>query len=58
VVRLLNATLKEEKAADKKLNMLAEARINRKAVRQRTAAHRVTTKRKTGTARRRTKAKK
>ena len=58
VVRLLNATLKEEKAADKKLNTLAEARINRKAVRQRTAAHRVTTRRKTGTARRRTKAKK
>jgi ferritin-like metal-binding protein YciE len=58
VVRLLNATLKEEKAADKKLNTLAEATINRKAVRQRTAAHRVTTRRKTGTARRRTKAKK
>jgi ferritin-like metal-binding protein YciE len=58
VVRLLNATLKEEKAADKKLNTLAESRINRKAVRQRTAAHRVTTRRKTGPARRRTKAKK
>jgi ferritin-like metal-binding protein YciE len=57
VVRLLNATLKEEKAADKKLNTLAEARINRKAVRQRTAAHRVTTRRKTGIARRRTKTK-
>jgi ferritin-like metal-binding protein YciE len=58
VVRLLDATLREEKAADKKLNTLAEARVNRRAVRQRTAAHRVTTRRKTGTARRRTKAKK
>ena len=59
VVRLLNANLKEEKAADKKLSALAEARINRKAAGRRTAAQRVTTRRKTGTiAQRKTKEKK
>ena len=31
VVSLLNANLKEEKAADKKLTILAEGRVNRKA---------------------------
>ena len=50
VLRFLNANLREEKAADKKLNALAESRVNRKAKgRIRTAAHRTATKRKTGT---------
>ena len=33
VIRFLKANLKEEKAADKKLNALAEAKLNRKATR-------------------------
>ena len=50
VLRLLNANLREERAADKKLNALAESRVSRKAKgRIRTAAHRTATKRKTGT---------
>jgi ferritin-like metal-binding protein YciE len=49
VVPLLNVNLKEEKAADKKLNTLAEGRINRKAIgKTRIAAHRTTTKKRTG----------
>jgi ferritin-like metal-binding protein YciE len=35
-VRLLNANLKEEKAADKKLNALAEGSVNRRATEQKT----------------------
>jgi hypothetical protein len=31
LISLLNANLKEEKAADKKLNMLAEGGVNRRA---------------------------
>ncbi len=38
VTRLLNANLREEKAADKKLNTIAEDKVNRKASRHRTAA--------------------
>jgi ferritin-like metal-binding protein YciE len=49
VVSLLNANLKEEKSADKKLTDLAEAKVNRKARGQRTAAKPVPTKRRTGT---------
>jgi ferritin-like metal-binding protein YciE len=41
VLRFLKANLKEEKAADKKLNMLAEAKLNRKAAGTRVAAARV-----------------
>ena len=41
---LLNANLREEKAADKKLSSLAEGDVNRRARGQRTAAHRVTAK--------------
>jgi ferritin-like metal-binding protein YciE len=40
VVSLLNANLKEEKAADKKLNGLAEGKVNPKATGHRTAAQR------------------
>jgi ferritin-like metal-binding protein YciE len=54
VVSLLNANLKEEKAADKKLNTIAEARINPKAAGRRTAAHQVAARRKTGVAKRQT----
>ena len=64
VVSLLNANLKEEKAADKKLNVLAEGTVNRKASgrttatrtpARRAAATSSTVKRKTGTvAKRRT----
>ena len=50
VIRLLKANLKEEKAADKKLNMLAEAKLNRKATGTRVAAARVTVKKRTGKA--------
>jgi len=58
VVRLLNANLSEEKAADKKLNGLAEGGVNRratgrttvsKAPARRAAASSATVKRKTGT---------
>jgi len=64
VVSLLNANLKEEKAADKKLNVLAEGTVNRKASgrttatrtpARRAAATSSTVKRKIGTvAKRRT----
>jgi ferritin-like metal-binding protein YciE len=40
VTGLLKANLKEEKAADKKLNMLAEGKINRSATGRRTATAR------------------
>jgi hypothetical protein len=40
VVSLLNANLREEKAADKKLNGLAEGKVNRKAT-----GHRIATQR-------------
>ena len=61
VVSLLNANLKEEKAADKKLNGLAEGGVNRRATgrtatrapARRAAAPSATVKRKTGTAKRR-----
>jgi ferritin-like metal-binding protein YciE len=66
VVSLLNANLKEEKAADKKLNGLAEGGVNRRATGRtvsqtsprRAAASSSTVKRKTGSAKRRTAAKK
>lgn len=66
VVSLLNANLKEEKAADKKLNGLAEGGVNRRATgrasartsARRAAASSSTVKRKTGPAKRRTAAKK
>jgi ferritin-like metal-binding protein YciE len=41
VVRFFKANLREEKAADKKLNSLAEAKLNRKAAGTRVAAARV-----------------
>ena len=47
---LLQGILDEEKAADKKLNMLAEAKLNRKAAGTRVAAARVTVKKRTGKA--------
>ena len=55
VVSLLSANLKQEKAADKKLNALAEGGVNRRASGKahRTAASRVSVKRKTSTAKRR-----
>jgi ferritin-like metal-binding protein YciE len=65
VVSLLNANLREEKAADKKLNMLAEGGVNKRAtgrtVKRRTgsssrtkqAAARTATSKRTGKARRR-----
>jgi ferritin-like metal-binding protein YciE len=52
VTGFLNANLKEEKAADKKLNALAESKVNRKATGSRTATQRTTRKRKTGTVKR------
>ena len=48
IIRFLKANLKEEKAADKKLNSLAEAKLNRKATGTRIAAARVTVKKRTG----------
>jgi ferritin-like metal-binding protein YciE len=41
VLRFLKANLREEKAADKKLNLLAEAKLNRKAASTRVAAARI-----------------
>jgi len=38
LISLLNANLREEKAADRKLNTLAEAKVNRRATGHRTAA--------------------
>jgi ferritin-like metal-binding protein YciE len=52
VVPLLNANLKEEKAADRKLNGLAEGKVNRRATGHRTAAQRATSKKRTGGAKR------
>jgi ferritin-like metal-binding protein YciE len=48
VVSLLNATLREEKATDRKLNVLAEGKLNRRAS-GRTGARRSTTRRSTST---------
>ena len=48
VIRFLKANLIEEKAADKKLNALAEAKLNRKAGGNNVAAARVAVKRRTG----------
>jgi ferritin-like metal-binding protein YciE len=48
VLRFLKANLKEEKAADKKLNMLAEAKLNRKAAGTRVTAARVSVAKRTG----------
>jgi ferritin-like metal-binding protein YciE len=42
LISLLNANLREEKAADRKLNTLAEAKVNRRATGHRTAAVRST----------------
>jgi ferritin-like metal-binding protein YciE len=66
VVSLLDANLKEEKAANKKLNGLAEGGVNRRATgraatrapARRAAATSATVKRKTGTAKRSTAGKK
>jgi ferritin-like metal-binding protein YciE len=63
VVSLLNANLKEEKAADKKLNVLAEGGVNRRATgrsapARRAAASSSTVKRKTSPAKRRSATKK
>jgi ferritin-like metal-binding protein YciE len=66
VVSLLNANLKEEKAANKKLNGLAEGAVNRRATgraatrapARRAAATSATVNRKTGTAKRSTAGKK
>jgi ferritin-like metal-binding protein YciE len=51
VVSLLNANLREEKAADKKLSALAEGDLNRKAAGKRAAARVAGPARKTGKAR-------
>ena len=66
VVGLLTANLRQEKAADKKLNGLAEGGVNRRATgrtvsrapARRAAASSATVKRKTGSAKRRTAKKK
>jgi ferritin-like metal-binding protein YciE len=50
VTSLLNANLREEKAADKKLNMLAEGKVNRRATSDRTADRRASTRKRTGAA--------
>jgi len=50
VVALLNANLKEEKAAGKKLSGLAEGNVNRRATGRRAAAHSVATRKRTGPA--------
>jgi ferritin-like metal-binding protein YciE len=57
VTSLLNANLREEKAADRKLNVLAEGKVNRRASGQRTAAQRVATKKRTGPAQKRSRSK-
>lgn len=53
VVPLLNANLKEEKAADRKLNGLAEGKVNPKASGRRVASGRTATARKKTAAKRR-----
>jgi ferritin-like metal-binding protein YciE len=52
VTGLLNSNLKEEKAADKKLNILAEGNLNRKAAGRRAAAHAASTPKRAGPAKR------
>lgn len=52
VVSLLNATLKEEKAADKKLNGIAEGKVNPKATGRRVAAKRVMSRTRSGAGKR------
>ena len=47
VIRFFRANLKEEKAADKKLNILAEAKLNRKAAGTRVAAARASVAKRT-----------
>jgi ferritin-like metal-binding protein YciE len=49
-VRLLNANLKEEKAADKKLNSLAEGWVNRRATGQRAPKRAVATRQRSNSA--------
>jgi ferritin-like metal-binding protein YciE len=49
-VRLLNANLKEEKAADKKLNSLAEGSVNRRATGQRAPKRAVATRQRSNSA--------
>jgi hypothetical protein len=51
-IPLLNANLKEEKAADKKLNAIAEGKVNIRATGHRTAAQRASSKKKRGSAKR------
>jgi ferritin-like metal-binding protein YciE len=51
VIGLLNANLREEKAADKKLSALAEGDLNRKAAGKRAVARATAPARKTGAAR-------
>jgi ferritin-like metal-binding protein YciE len=53
VTGLLNSNLREEKAADKKLNGIAEAKVNRRASGHRTAAQRSRTQTKTAAAKKR-----
>ena len=54
LISLLNANLREEKAADRKLNTLAEAKVSRRATGHRTAAVRSTSSSKrSGTVRKR-----
>jgi ferritin-like metal-binding protein YciE len=52
VVSLLNATLKEEKAADKKLSAIAEGKVNPKATGRRASARRATSTKRSGAAKR------
>jgi ferritin-like metal-binding protein YciE len=49
LISLLNANLREEKAADRKLNTLAEAKVNRRATGHRTAAARSSSSKRSGT---------
>ena len=51
LISLLNANLREEKAADRKLNTLAEAKVNRRATGHRTAAARSSSSKRSGTVR-------
>jgi ferritin-like metal-binding protein YciE len=53
VTGLLNSNLREEKAADKKLNGIAEGKVNRKASGHRTAAHRTQSQTKSAPAKKR-----
>ena len=49
-LRALVEIVREEKAADKKLNVIAEGKVNRRATGHRTAAHRAATNKRTGLA--------